>query len=153
VLVRSITTTDLTAAGERSVTVEPSKPVTLATKTIPAPTAGLTRLQADFYDTAHDSWVFRRLWDVQPNSAITFVPPAVGNWRVRATFLGSASASPSRSIYRTIVVRLGVGAETAVPSASQPGRCRPRGSATRSRAQDARFRAGRLRWAPESPTA
>ena len=116
VLVRYITTTDLTAGGEGSVIVEPSKPVVLATKTIPAPTAGLTRLQADFYDTAHDNWIFRRLWDVQPNSAITFVPPAVGSWRVRATFQGSASASPSRSGYRTIVVRQAVGAETAAPS-------------------------------------
>lgn len=104
VLVRYVTVTRVTVNGERSTKVEPGVAVSLETTTEPDPGPGTTRVQADFFDVGTGTWVFRELWDVSPNSAISFTPDAVGRWRVRATFNGNQLASRSRSAYSTIFV-------------------------------------------------
>jgi hypothetical protein len=104
VLVRQVTQTVITGNGAAKVKVKPGSPVQIKTATTPAPEAGATRVQADFYDVATRSWVFRKSWDVRPGTTIGFTPDSVGTWRVRATFHGTGGASPSRSEYATIVV-------------------------------------------------
>src|SRR5262249_12812198 len=99
-----LTTTSLTVNGESSAKVRPGEAVSIRTLTAPTPEAGLTRVQADFFDVVVRTWVFRKAWDVKPGSTIPFVPGAVGQWRVRATYNGSHSFSPSRTEYRTISV-------------------------------------------------
>ena len=103
-LVRQLTSTSLTVNGTSSAKVKPGEAVSLRTVTEPTPEAGLTRVQADFFDVTVRTWVFRKAWDVKPGSTIPFVPGAVGQWRVRATFGGSHNFSPSRTDYRTIAV-------------------------------------------------
>jgi len=48
--------------------------------------------------------VFRRSWDILPNSSVSFSPQAVGKRRLRATFNGTGLAAPSRSEYRELDV-------------------------------------------------
>lgn len=104
VLVRYVTATKVTVNDARSTKIEPGTSVTIRTTTDPEPGLGTTRVQADFFDVATGTWVFRKLWDVRPNSTIEFEPDAVGRWRVRATFGGNRLASRSRSSYSTIYV-------------------------------------------------
>lgn len=104
VYVRFLTTTSLTVDGTTSVTIGPEDAVSLQTTTSPDPGPGVTEVQADFFDVATEKWVFRRLWEVDPGSAISFTPEAVGKWRVRATFQPNDVASYSRTGYVTILV-------------------------------------------------
>jgi hypothetical protein len=104
VLVRGLTTTDLLVNGTTVTTVAPDAPVTLTTYTSPYPEGGITRVEGDFFDIARQRWVFRRSWDIPPNSSVTFSPQAVGRWRLRATFNGTGVAAPSRSDYRELDV-------------------------------------------------
>jgi hypothetical protein len=104
VLVRGLTTTDLYVNGTTLTTVPPDTQVALSTYTTPAPQGGVTRVEGDFFDIARQRWVFRRAWDIQPNTSVTFSPQAVGRWRLRATFNGTDIAAPSRSEYRELDV-------------------------------------------------
>jgi chloride channel protein, CIC family len=56
--------------------------------------------------------VFRRAWDIAPNTLVTFTPQAVGRWRLRATFNGTDISAPSRSNYRELDVASVLPAET-----------------------------------------
>jgi hypothetical protein len=102
--IRRLTTTSLTINGALSAHIKPGEVASLKTTTAPAPEAGLTRVQADFFDVVARTWVFRTTWDVKPGATITFKPDAVGQWRLRASFNGSHDYSPSRTDYRTIAV-------------------------------------------------
>jgi hypothetical protein len=104
VLVRYVTTTRVTVDGSSSAKTRPGVAVSIRTTTDPEPGPGVTRVQVDFFDVATETWVFRQLWDVSPGATISFVPDAVGRWRVRATFGGNRVASRSRSGYGIIVV-------------------------------------------------
>jgi len=104
VLVRYVTATTISVDGGRSVRIKPGVTVSVQTLTEPDPGPGTTRVQADFFDVATGTWVFRQLWDVTPGSTISFTPSTVGRWRVRATFNGNRLASGSRSGYGTIIV-------------------------------------------------
>jgi hypothetical protein len=104
VLVRGLTTTELLVNGATLATIPPDTGVTLATVTTPYPQGGITRIEGDYFDIARQSWVFRRAWDVAPNTGVTFTPRAVGRWRLRATFNGTDVSAPSRSDYRELDV-------------------------------------------------
>ena len=103
-LVREVTETTLAVGYGSSTRVRPGQPVPLRTTTSPAPGGGKTRVEADFFDVATRTWVFRRVWDVPPGTSVSFAPGAVGAWRFRATFYGSDTASPSRSGYARMEV-------------------------------------------------
>ena len=103
-IVRFLTTTSLTVDGASSATVRPGEIVSLLTTTAPYPGSGVTEVQADFFDVATGTWQFRQLWEVEPGSAISFTPDAVGRWRVRATFKANDVASTSRTKYCAITV-------------------------------------------------
>jgi hypothetical protein len=104
VLVRGLTTTELLANGGTVATVPPDTAVALSTYTTPYPEGGITRIEGDYFDIAHQRWVFRRAWDIAPNTSVTFTPQAVGRWRLRATFDGTDVSAPSRSDYRELDV-------------------------------------------------
>jgi Tol biopolymer transport system component len=95
-LVRAVTKTTLTANGKARVTVPAGATVSLQTETTPAPDGGTVRLVLEYQDPLA-GWVYRRSWDVSPGSSVPFTPPAVGGWRVRATFFGTRGSSPSAS--------------------------------------------------------
>jgi hypothetical protein len=104
VLVRNVTETAVTVNNATKAKVKPGSAVAIHAPTTPAPSGGSTRVQADFYDVATREWIFRRSWDVAPGATISFAPDAVGAWRIRATFHGTQSASPSRSDYARLTV-------------------------------------------------
>jgi dipeptidyl aminopeptidase/acylaminoacyl peptidase len=101
-LVRLVTKTTLTADGKAKVTVPVGQPVVLQTKTTPAPGGGTVRLVLEYQDPLA-GWVYRRSWDVSPGSSVQFAPPAVGAWRVRASFFGTRGSSPSTAHLVSIV--------------------------------------------------
>ena len=88
--------TTLTANGKARVTFPVGQTVVLQTETTPAPGGGTTRLVLEYHDPLA-GWIYRRSWDVRPGSDVQFTLPAVGAWRVRATFFGTRSSSPSTS--------------------------------------------------------
>lgn len=102
VLVRGITRTTI-AVGTGAL---PHSPVTLTATVTPA-SPGRVRLQVDRFDPAA-GWQFSRLFHVTAGAdgvaRATWTPPHVGRFRVRATFLGTLMASPSRSGYRPVSV-------------------------------------------------
>jgi hypothetical protein len=101
VLVRVVTKTTLEAAGSK---LALGGSVVLQTATTPTPDGGRVGLRLD-YDDPLAGWVFRKLWFVAPGGSITFTPPAVGHWRVTASFYGTRHASPSHSKPLQIDVR------------------------------------------------
>jgi TolB protein len=101
-LVRLVTKTTLTADGKAKVIVPVGRSVVLQTATAPAPSGGNVRLALEYQDPLA-GWVFRRSWDVAPGSSVTFAPPWVGAWRVRASFFGTRGSSPSQSQLVTVV--------------------------------------------------
>lgn len=101
VLVRVVTKTTLTADGARTVTVPVGQPVSLRTDTSPQPAGGQVRIRADYQDP-RAGFVFREAWTVSPGSGVRFAPPAVGVWRVAASYFGTSAAAPSRSGYVTV---------------------------------------------------
>ncbi len=101
-LVRLVTKTTLTADGKAKLTVPVGQSVVLQTETTPAPAGGTVRLVLEYQDPLA-GWVFRKSWDISPGSTVVFAPPAVGAWRVRATFSGTRGASPSTSDLVTVV--------------------------------------------------
>ena len=98
-LVRDITSTTLTLPAT---TVAPH--ATVALRPLVAPSAtGVVEIQIDRFDTL-GGWQFTRLVRVPAGSGVDWTPPSEGTWRVRATYLGSETASPSRSEYVYLTV-------------------------------------------------
>jgi hypothetical protein len=105
VLVRRITRTT-TTLGAATGRLRPRAAVTLRAAVTPA-SSGRVEIQVDRFDPAA-GWQFSRLFRVSARAdgvaAATWTPPHVGRFRVRASFLGTLSASPSRSGYRPVRV-------------------------------------------------
>ena len=51
-----------------------------------------------------EGWVFSRMITTQVGKPIYWAPPALGNWRIRARYLGSLRFSPSVSEYAHVSV-------------------------------------------------
>ncbi len=100
-VIRRLTATTLKASATE---VPPGAAVTLTLATTPAPDAGVVKLQVDRFDPLA-GWVFSRMIEVRVGTgSITWVPPALGRWRARATFMGTVTFSPSRSDYVYLLV-------------------------------------------------
>ena len=99
-LVRDITATTLVLADAE---VARGEAVVLQPAVSPA-TAGAIELQIDRFDP-FGGWQFFRLLRTAVGASVSWVPPRAGTWRVRARFLGSSTASPSRSGYARVTVR------------------------------------------------
>lgn len=100
-LVRAVTKTTLTADTKRRLSVPVGRSVALATATTPSPGSGRVVLRLDYLDP-RAGWVYRRSWETVPGGTIAFAPPSIGTWRVRASFLGTLTSSPSSSETVTI---------------------------------------------------
>jgi hypothetical protein len=101
-----VTTTILTSSGAE---ISPGSQVTLSTRTTPSPDGGTIELQIDRFDPL-TGWQFSRLVrTAAPGGSISWTPPYAGRWRVRASFLGTLRASPSRSGYVHVLVARPIG--------------------------------------------
>ena len=99
-LVRDLTSTTIAVP---SGTLSVGSAVTLRPVVTPAAT-GVVELQIDRFDPL-GGWQFTKLVRIPVGSSVTWIAPAAGTWRVRATYRGSTAASPSRSEYVTLTIR------------------------------------------------
>jgi len=98
-LVRDITSTALVMGSER---VPLGSSIVLRPQVTPS-AAGMIEIQIDRFDPL-GGWQFNRIMRVSAGGSVTWRPPSEGKWRVRAGFLGSSEASPSRSEYAVFEV-------------------------------------------------
>jgi hypothetical protein len=99
-VVRALTSTTLTASQTETL---PRTAVTLTAST-PVADNGWIEVQVDRFDPL-TGWQFYRLYRVRaPGGTVTWVPPAQGRWRARASYLGTLRFSPSRSGYVHLLV-------------------------------------------------
>jgi hypothetical protein len=105
-LERGITTTTVLANGSRSATTAPGASVAI-TVAVNFSSAGAVRLEVDRFDPL-TGWHFYRLYRLRLGASgrtgISFRPPAIGHWRVHASFGGTRTASPSDGGTARIVV-------------------------------------------------
>jgi hypothetical protein len=92
-LIREITSTSFSISASE---IGPGQSVTLSPRV--SATGGRVEIQIDRFDPLQ-GWVFSRIYRVPTGSSVTWTPPAIGKWRARASFLGTSTASPSRSGY------------------------------------------------------
>jgi hypothetical protein len=100
---RDVTSTAVLISGQRSTEVSPGASVTLSSVVSPAPSGGRVELQIDRFDPL-TGWHFYRRMRVSAGAQVAWRPPAAGRWRVRARFLGTSTASSSRSGYAHLLV-------------------------------------------------
>ncbi len=100
-LVRDITSTVL-FLGDSEVSLGTT--LALRATVSPAVTSGALELQIDRFDP-FGGWQFFRLLRSSVGASVAWTPPRPGTWRVRARFLGTSTASPSRSGYVRVTVR------------------------------------------------
>jgi hypothetical protein len=105
-LERRLTTTTVLVDGERVATVTPGRSVSIGVAVELSP-AGVVKVQIDRFDPL-TGWNFHRLFTLRlgadGRTGLTWRPPAIGRWRVRALFRGTRTASPSRGRAATVVV-------------------------------------------------
>jgi hypothetical protein len=105
-LERTITTTTVLANGLRSATVAPGASVAITVAVAFSP-AGTVRLELDRFDPL-SGWHFYRLYRLHLGGngrvGLSWRPPAIGHWRVHASFGGTRTASPSDGGTARIVV-------------------------------------------------
>ena len=99
---RDVTSTSLLASGRASAEISPGASVTLSCLVSPS-ASGRVELQIDRFDPL-TGWHFHRVLRISAGTSVSWRPPAAGRWRVRALFLGTSRAAPSRSGYAHVVV-------------------------------------------------
>ena len=96
-LERGLTTTSVLVNGSRSATVSTGASVAIGVDVSFSP-SGAVRLEIDRFDPL-SGWHFYRLYRLRlggnGRTGISWRPPAIGHWRVRASFGGTRTASPS----------------------------------------------------------
>ena len=96
-LERGLTTTSVLVNGSRSATVSAGASVAIGVEVSFSP-SGAVRLEIDRFDPL-SGWHFYRLYRLQlggnGRTGISWRPPAIGHWRVHASFGGTRTASPS----------------------------------------------------------
>ena len=104
---RGITATDLVAGGQRFLGVAPGEKRLLVASVASAGIGGRVRFQFDRRDP-FNGWQFAQtvVVPIGPTglASAEWVAPGFGHWRVRARFLGTATAAASESGYTRIFV-------------------------------------------------
>ena len=98
-LTRTITSTSVSIGGSRNAQAAPGAAVTLGARVSPAPGGGVVEITVQRLDPL-EGWQFLRRLRVGVGGgtgSVSFVPPSLGRYRVRAEFPGTRTASPSRS--------------------------------------------------------
>jgi hypothetical protein len=99
-VVRGLTSTSITLS---STELPPGAPLTIRAVTTLA-TGGTTDVQIDRFDPL-SGWHFYRLIHLKaPTATLNWTPPALGRWRVRASYVGTLGFSASRSEYVSLLV-------------------------------------------------
>lgn len=104
-LTRTITRTSVRIDGRASRAVRPGATVRLGTRVRPGVAGPVTLVVQRFDPLA--GWQFAQRYRVQARrgaASVLFRPPAVGRWRVRATFEGTRRTSPSESGFARLLV-------------------------------------------------
>jgi len=105
-LERGVTTATVLANGSRSATVSPGSSVALSVA-VDFSSGGSVLLEAERFDPL-SGWHFYRRYRLRLGSdgrtGISWRPPAIGHWRVHASFGGTRTASPSDGGVARIVV-------------------------------------------------
>jgi hypothetical protein len=105
-LERRMTTTTLLANGSRVAHVGPGSSVSIGVA-VDFSSEGAVRLEIDRFDPL-TGWHFYRLYHLRLGGSgrvgLSWRPPAIGRWRVHASFGGSRTASPSEGGTAMIVV-------------------------------------------------
>ncbi|HSC50708.1 MAG TPA: hypothetical protein VLD16_10640 [Gaiellaceae bacterium] len=96
-LERGLTTTSVLVNGSRSATVAAGAFVSIGVD-VRFSAAGAVRLELDRFDPL-SGWHFYRLYRLRlgadGHTGVSWRPPTIGHWRVRASFGGTRTASPS----------------------------------------------------------
>lgn len=108
-LIREITATTALIDDVSDATAELGRAVRLAARVTPdAASGGLVQFRIDRFDPI-EGWQFFRVLVARVGSVgsatVSWSPPTVGRWRVRAFFIGTTEASPSASGYAELVVK------------------------------------------------
>jgi len=105
-VVRTLTSTSVALGGTELV---PGAPLTIRAVTTPSTGGGTIDVQIDRFDPL-SGWHFYRIVHLRaPTASLTWTPPALGRWRVRASFVGTLGFSPSRSEYVSLLVAKPIG--------------------------------------------
>jgi hypothetical protein len=105
---RDVTSTAVLISGSPSAEVTPGTTVAISCLVSPVPSGGRVVLQIDRFDTL-TGWQFYRVIHAGAGATVSWRPPAPGRWRVRARFLGTRGAAPSRSGYAHVLVARPIG--------------------------------------------
>ena len=108
-LVREITSTLALVDGVEEATSELGRAVTLTARLTPAEAVGgLVRFRIDRFDPI-EGWQFSRLLSARVSgggtASVSWSPPTVGRWRMRAFYLGTRAAGPSASRHVSLRVQ------------------------------------------------
>jgi hypothetical protein len=105
-VVRRLTSTSITIGGGE---LRPGVPLTIRALTTPATGGGTIDVQIDRFDPM-TGWHFYRMVRVgAPSATLSWTPPALGRWRIRASFAGTLGFSASRSEYVSLLVATPIG--------------------------------------------
>jgi len=100
-VVRQLTSTSIAIGAAE---VQPGVPVTIRALTSPPTGGGTVDVQIDRFDPL-TGWHFYRIVHLTaPSASLSWTPPALGRWRVRASFAGTLGFSQSRSGYVPLLV-------------------------------------------------
>ena len=100
-VIRALTQTTLTLSSKE---LRPHVPLSIHVATQPAPDGGVIEIQVDRFDP-WTGWSFYRLVRLHgPATTLTWTPPTLGRWRIRATYVGNRHFSESRTEYSTLLV-------------------------------------------------
>jgi hypothetical protein len=107
VLIRDITTTSISAAGSRFLEVTPGVSVPITVRVTSANLGGRVVVEIDRHDP-FAGWQFSSVSGNRVGSSgfltLPWTPQSVGNWRIRARFVGSPFSAFSESGYVRIHV-------------------------------------------------
>jgi hypothetical protein len=108
-LIREITETSALVDDLTDATAELGRAVQLSANVTPdAAVGGRVQFRIDRFDPI-EGWQFSRMLSARVGTGglatVSWSPPTVGRWRVRAFFVGSRAASPSASGHALLLVR------------------------------------------------
>ena len=117
-LTRDITHTSISVDGRKNASVPPGRAVRIAVGVNPG-VAGPVRIVVERFDPL-SGWQYSTRFDVRSSGSggagVTWRPPSVGRFRVRAAFRGTRGSSPSVTRYAKVRVEAPLRGRAAAPA-------------------------------------